>query len=80
MPTYDPHLRSTIAFLPINVYYPYGPGNEEVIKEIKQNLSNLQNKYKLYLTYGAPTFDDYIKINEMVKANVVKTVLAEDSA
>lgn len=65
LPTYDPRLKSTIGFMPINIYYAYGSGNQEMIKNIKTNLSQLQEKDKFQVTFGEPTFDEYIKINEM---------------
>ncbi len=77
LPTYDPRLKSTIGFLPINLYYPYGNGNQDMINEVKSVLSQIQNKTKLYVTYGPPTFDDYVKINEI--DNSQNLVISEES-
>lgn len=68
LPTFDSRLKSTIGFMPINLYYAYGPGNYEFIENIKTNLYKLQNKNS-YITFGEPTFDEYIKINEMVNTD-----------
>lgn len=79
LPTYDSRLKSTIGFLPINVYYPYKSGNYNTINEIKTALSKIQNNSNsnLYVTYETTSFDDYIKINEM--DNVMSNVIGEQT-
>lgn len=79
LPTYDSHLKSNIGFLPINIYYPYQKGNEETINKIKKLLSEFNSE--IYVTYGSPSFDDYIKINEMspnVKTEINNVITSEE--
>lgn len=72
LPTYDPRLKSTIGFLPVNVYYLYGTNNQELIENIKNNFYQFQSKQsdKIHITFGDPTLDDYVKINEMANNDV----------
>ena len=66
--SYDSHIKSTIGYLPIHVYYHYGSGNIDMINKIKSSLAQIKNAY---VTYESTSFDDYVKINEMNDENKI---------